>query len=818
MLPSAWAQAPETATPDAASAAAELRYTIGKLTVRRFTTAGVERTAISRDGGASWREVQQPDDRLHTIVAVFDPLTGMPDFPGVMAAPAGTRLFLVQFQTTVLADYRDALQRAGVEVLHFLPADALVVRADAAALTAVRALPCVRWVGAMPNAFKLDAELRAFVQNGGEAREVNLVLARKQDRNQLAGQVKAIGGTVTDLGDGSILIRATVTAEQLTQVMSLDTFLWADPVTPIGYDMDNARIQGGGNYVEAMAGFLGAGVRAEITEYFEETHPDFAGRFVVRGTNSVASHGHCTAGIVAGAGANNASARGMMPLCTVIEGGYTSSAAHYAQITGSPVAPWNSMQATSSWGSAQTPNYTATSASVDDALFDADFVRTQSMSNLGNQNVRPEAWPKNSISVGGVSHGNNSNPLDDVWTSASIGPASDGRLKPEICAYYDNVLTSDRTSTSGYNTTAGVAGDYYTGFNGTSSATPIVNGHVGIIQEMFTNGLFGNPLPQPATSANRFANRPHASTVKALLTNTAAQYTFSGTGANLSRYKQGWGFPDLARLYDNRNKIVVLDEYDTLQVGQTRTYLIWVASGTPELRVTMVYADPSNLALAAIHLINNANLKVTRLADGTFWWGNNGLAAGNFSTTGGVANDRDNLEAVYVQNPTAGLYRVEITAAAIAQDAKVETPQVDMDFALAMHPMGGGYQTTGGLTLDLSSTGPGNLTFAASSVPAAGWTDGYTALSFATAQGRGFGDFLGLAADGLTVALWATAAAPGNPFHFTNTGGVYPFASFVFPNPAIISLLAGIKVDGVIVLFNGGDVTAVSNVDRITLQ
>ena len=32
-----------------------------------------------------------------------------------------------------------------------------------------------------------------------------------------------------------------------------------------GYDMDNARIQGGGNYVETLGGFTGNGVRAEIT-------------------------------------------------------------------------------------------------------------------------------------------------------------------------------------------------------------------------------------------------------------------------------------------------------------------------------------------------------------------------------------------------------------------------------------------------------------------------------------------------------------------------------------------------------------------------
>ena len=55
-------------------------------------------------------------------------------------------------------------------------------------------------------------------------------------------------------------------------------------------------------------------------------------------------------------------------------------------------------------------------------------------------------------------------------------------------------------------------------------------------------------------------------------------------------------------------------------------------------------------------------------------------------------------------------------------------------------------------------------------------------------------------------------------FHFTNTAGVYPFANYVFPNPAIISALAGLKVDAMLVLFNGADLVGVSNVDRLTLQ
>jgi hypothetical protein len=791
----------------------ELRFRLGDLVVRRFVEGGTVRAEASRDGGRTFRPLADPDDRLHFVLAQYDPLVTTLAVSAALGAPAGNRLFLVQFQTQLLAEYQDVVRQQGVEILHYMPENALFVRCDRAAAMALRTLPCVRWVGDLQNAHKLDAALRAFVESDATAAlECNLILASKADRARLAAQVAGLGGEVTNLCDGSVMLQARLSPAQLLGVLALDTVTWADPTTAVGYDMDNARIQGGGNHVETAAGYTGSGVRAEITEGFDETHPDWTNTPVIR-SNQTASHGHCTAGIVGGNGSGNAAARGMMPNCQLIEGPYSASG-HYAAMTGStnPALAWRSMVATASWGSAQTTVYTSISQTVDDALFDSDLTRTQSQSNTNNQNSRPEAWAKNIISVGGVVHGNNSTPADDVWNGASIGPASDGRIKPDICAYYEGILTSDLQGASGY-----ASGNYYSNFGGTSGATPIVAGHVGLIQQMFTDGLFGNALPLPPTDANRFANKPHMSTSKALLCNTASQYSFSGAAHNLTRTHQGWGFPSLQRLYDNRKRIVVVDEYEALQQGQSRSYFVHVAPGTGEFRATMVYTDPEAQANAAIHRVNNANLRVTRLSDGTSWWGNNGLGAGNFSTSGGVANDRDNLEAVYLGNPTAGTYLVTVEAPSIVRDAKVETPQMDLDFALVFHPTGGGYRNDTGMQLDLVSTGAGNLSVNVANVPAAGWTDGYTFFSFSTTRPLAFGRFFGIEDDFITTGILGLPASAGDVLHFTNAGAAqFPFTAFTFP-PSLISALAGIQVDGVVTLFNAGQIVAQSNVDRVAL-
>ncbi|MCU0867223.1 MAG: S8 family serine peptidase [Planctomycetes bacterium] len=795
----------------------ELEFRLGSASIRRWSQDGIPRATWQRDERSPPFELRRPDDRLWFAAAVFDPRRERAPFDGALAAPAGTRLHVVQFHTQVLIEYRRALGERGIEVLEVLPSNALLVRADAAPMAALGGLPWVRWHGPLPNGCKLDAELRGWLLQGGAARDVNLVLADRRERAQLVAAVGAAGGEVTELGDGSLLLVARLDAAAMAKLLATDLVVSADPSGPSGRDMDHARVQGGADHLEAVANYRGQGVVAEVTEFFEETHPDLVGRAFVRGPSFDDAHGHCTAGILGGSGAGNALARGMMPDCTLIENGYFQGSQHYAQIRGSvdPNSPLRSMQATASWGSPSNASYTSISKTLDDALFTFDFVRTQSMGNAGtNLGVRPEAWAKNIIAVGGVRHQDNALPGDDVWSfGASTGPSADGRLKPEVCAYFDSVLTSDRTGAAGY-----APGDWFAGFSGTSAATPIVSGHLGLLQQLFTDGVFGNPLPQPATAAFRFENRPHMTTAKALLCNTAEQYAFSGVGADLARTRQGWGFPSLRRAWDQRDRLVVLDEYDALQLGESRRYLVHVAPNTPEFRVTIVWADPAAPVPAAFTLINDLDLKVTRAADGVAWWGNHGLDSGNVSLPGGAPNRRDNLEAVYLQNPTPGLYFVTVTAAMVAQDAKLETPAADVDFALVMHPMGGGYRTSGGMTLALQTAPGGQLVFAPSAVPATGWTEGYLAVSLVQKDRLGFGAFFGVELDALGDGLLTTPAAVGNPFHFPRTPGSYPFANLLFPYPAWVSVFAGNDLDAVLVLLQGDEVVAVSNVARARLR
>jgi hypothetical protein len=70
----------------------------------------------------------------------------------------------------------------------------------------------------------------------------------------------------------------------------------------------------------------------------------------------------------------------------------------------------------------------------------------------------------------------------------------------------------------------------------------------------------------------------------------------------------------------------------------------------------------------------------------TVYWGNNGLTADNFSTSGGVSNTVDTVENVVVLAPEPGTWTIEVLADEVVEDAHLETPEVDADAALIIFP------------------------------------------------------------------------------------------------------------------------------------
>lgn len=626
------------------------------------------------------RDVRRVAEALNTLklrYAEFDPLQALPRVAPELEATAHNEQFIVQFQTQPLPEFREAIAKAGGVVTYYLPYDAYLVRMTPRTRETVARLPYVRWIGPYHPAYRLDPDLRSAMQKGTlptQRYNVQVYHYGLTEKQAAAQWIEAMGGTIDELGEPGYVFQATMTPGQLRSALLMNEVFWIDKWSPMETDMDIVRQFGGADYIESVAGYTGQGVRAQVRDTgLRTTHVAFQSPpTIVRSNTTNTSHGSSTYGIVFGDGTANPAGRGMMPDAQgIFLAGLTTGSTRYNETAALLQAPYYAVFETNSTGSARTRAYTTESFGMDDILFRMNITILQSQSNAGNQDSRPQAWAKNIVSVGGIKHLNTLTRADDRWTAGgSIGPAADGRIKPDLAHFYDSVLCTTNTNDTAYTSS----------FGGTSAATPITAGHFGLFYQMWADGVFG----QTVTGTTVFDARPMNTTAKAVMINTATQWTFSGTTADLTRTHQGWGAADLKSAYDGRNDMFIVDETDVLTNLQSKSYRLYVASGTPEFRASMVYSDPPGTTSATLHRINDLTLKVTA-PDGTVYWGNNGLLAGNYSTPGGVANTIDTVENVFVQNPQSGVWTVEVSADELVQDARLETTGVvDADFALAV--------------------------------------------------------------------------------------------------------------------------------------
>ena len=221
---------------------------------------------------------------------------------------------------------------------------------------------------------------------------------------------------------------------------------------------------------------------------------------------------------------------------------------------------------------------------------------------------------------------------------SSWGPADDGRIKPDISA-------NGVTLYSCYNT----ADNSYATMSGTSMATPSVAGSLILLQEHYQN-LFGN---------GKFML---AATLKALVIHTADE---AGTDPGPD-YMFGWG---LMNTYHAAQKITEDQTTDVisekvLENGGTYTRDV-LALGTEPLKVTICWTDYPGTPVSAqldpddAMLVNDLDLRVTGAKTTYYPWKLDRDNPVDAATNNGE-NNVDNVEVVYIANPTASTYTITV--------------------------------------------------------------------------------------------------------------------------------------------------------------
>ncbi len=673
---------------------------------------------ISVDGGKIYTSPQKSDPKIKFRNTQFDP-AGVDEASikwqksqlqssGSMSSAnnlSDVQSYLVQFYTRPMAAYKEKIKEVGAKIVAYIPEQTIVVHGNANTINAIKNFEFVRWVGEFKPEYKVSTLLKDRANNSRNqklqiknsttnvTRRYNVVLF--SDDNEDIRKTKALITSlnivaVSDTKVSTKFLQLMLTDEQLQQLLNEHNIESIEEWLPPEADMDIVRQVGGADYLQQNTPYYtGMGVAGEIMDIGGiQKHQDFLhllwhGPICADAKACPQYHATSVYGIVFGTGKNDSTARGLLP-----DGvGYFANnmvadrAAHTAELV-NPTGNYRALFQTNSWGDADgTTTYNITTAALDDIIFKNNILILHSQGNFGSKLSRAQSWAKNVVSVGAVKHQNTTDLSDDHWGHipsdaqgtlyASIGPAADGRIKPDLIAFGDSI----HTTASEYSSDSNHISSAYDNFGETSAATPIVAGHFGLMFQMWADGIFtGKGYPGMSKYNNIFDVKPNASTAKAIMINTAQQYNFSGETHDLTRTHQGWGLPNVKNLYDvaklnNWSFPLVVDADSPLQDQASAQYIIkMTGSETTWLKATMVYMDPPGSPTALISTVNDLDLQVTS-PSGLVYWGNMGLLTGNWSVPGGSSDTVDTVENVFIQNAEKGDWKVRVIAKKIVIDA-----------------------------------------------------------------------------------------------------------------------------------------------------
>jgi hypothetical protein len=278
----------------------------------------------------------------------------------------------------------------------------------------------------------------------------------------------------------------------------------------------------------------------------------------------------------------------------------------------------------------------------------------------GAGTVASPATGKNVLSVGATGHDFSA---DSVAYFSSWGPTHDGRIKPDVMAPGFYVISADNDNDVNSKNCS------LRSMSGTSMAAPTAAGLAALVREYFVDGYY------PGGSANPDDERtPSAALVKAALIASAAP--MESVTNSPPADEQGWGrvlLDDVLYFPGDSRLLFVHDPQDRFggSGDSADSFALEVLDSTLPLRVVLAWTDYPSTPAATINLVNDLDLEVES-PSGEIYRGN--VFVDGASVTGGSADTLNNVEAVRVTSPEAGVWSVRVAPSAI--------PQPDQGYAL----------------------------------------------------------------------------------------------------------------------------------------
>ncbi len=488
-------------------------------------------------------------------------------------------------------------------------------------------------------------------------------------------QFRVIGSDVAN-----DLIAIAIAPENVMEAASLPYILQVqemeDPGNPENY---RARTSHRVNYLQAdfngAPGYDGSGVVVgHGDDGAIDFHVDFIGRLTVNSPPSQGDHGDHVAGTIFGAGNKDPDGRGMAPGAEIHYQDYPDNLFDADQ----NYTNLGVRITSSSYSNGCNAGYTNFTRQMDqDAIDNPNMIHVFSAGNSGTSNCGYGAgggWgnvtgghkiAKNVIATANLTA------TDGIAGSSSRGPASDGRVKPDLGA----------VGTSVFSTTDLPSPNSYALKTGTSMACPGVSGTMATLYQAFRDVHNSDP---------------HGGLMKAIVMNTCDDVGnkgpdfVTGYGRLNARYA--------AQVIEDGNFII-----DSITSSSSpKTFQIPMpASGTvKEVKIMLYWPDVPASTISARALVNDLDLSVTNGSNTYNPWvldpTPNATALNSLAVR--ERDSLNNVEQVTITNPATGNITVDVSAFNIPSgDQKFFiTYQYIMDEVTVTYPAGGeGIDPTG---------------------------------------------------------------------------------------------------------------------------
>lgn len=576
--------------------------------------------------------------------------------------------FLVQLTGPITEDAKESVRLAGATLLDYIPNNTFIVRANTAQMNIIKGLPATVWTGDFHPAYRLDVRLHQESLEPRKADTIQKLIVMAFEgvsKDTLETQITSRGAAITNIedGQGRWIAEVYTSAAIARWIAQAPDVQWVEPMGEMAsrnntakwviqtFSTNNTKIWDKGIHGEGqVVGHIDGGALATANCYLQDPNGNPIGpthrKIVFHAGGSIDSHSQHTAGTSVGDAQpvnGSTSNRGMAYLAKIASSGNFASGSQFN--TKATTHMNNGARVhTNSWGNDGTTAYDSTCNSIDTFSWNNEdnlvLFASTNLSTLKN----PEN-AKNLIAVNASQNGTSAN----NFCSGGAGLTADGRRKPEAYAPGCNIVSAG-TGSCTTNT-----------FTGTSMACPGVTGAAALIRQYYTEGWYPTGAKVPANAIT-----PTGALIKATVLNSCQDMTgISGYPSNT----EGWGRIQLDQALSftgDARKIIVKDVRKSVGVttGQTKNYVFNVTANTQRLAVTLAFHDFPGTTNASNPVINNLNLTLT--APGSIVFLGN-VFSGGFSTTGGAADTKNNVERILINTPAVGQYTVSVNAASVAQ-------------------------------------------------------------------------------------------------------------------------------------------------------